>query len=109
MRKLIFAAALSLVAFIAQAEPSLYGCESKSGEGLFFVVSPETGEFMIFDNNGAWVNRGQFSKETAENGSTFFFAVVGNSSIGMTKLNNDSWRLVIINNTSDEKSEMICR
>jgi hypothetical protein len=108
MRKFIAAAALSLAAFTAQAEPSLYGCQG-SGDGLFFVISPETGEFMIFDHNGSWVNRGQFSRESTDTGVPYFFAVVGNSSIGWTKLNNNVWRLVIVDNNSNQKSELNCR
>lgn len=109
MKKLIAIATLTLAAFTAQAEPSLYGCDtSRGGEGLFFVISPETGEFMIFDKDGKWVNRGSFVRATANDGRPFFAAQVGTAQIGFQKVNDSLWRLVIIND-DDTKMELFCR
>lgn len=106
MKKLLVAVVLMLMAFAVQASPVLYGCQSNNHRNLYFVI--ESGEFMVFDHNGMWLNSGQLDVWT-DDGKSYYAAKVGDVVMGWKKIDSRTWLLLIIADNGNSVTEFRCR
>lgn len=88
---------------IDNVKPSLYSCADEKMR--VYLVIAASGEFMMFDGNGVWVNNGTFFEATTDKGIHYWHAEIGSSLMGMTKTDSN-WRLAII--TPQSTMELIC-
>ena len=84
-------------------KPALYSCADERMR--VYLVIADTGEFMLFDGAGAWVNNGRFFQATSDKGVHYWHAEIGNSLLGLVKKDN-IWHLAVV--TPQESMELIC-
>lgn len=88
-----------------QTKPALYSCRNES-EGIFMVVSPTSGEFMLFDSGGAWINNGTFFHAKTDKGIEYNHAEIGNTLLAFFPDDNHKWRLAVA--TGEKVVELFC-
>lgn len=87
--------------------PSLYSCrDSSRQEGVFMLISPVTGEFMLFDLTGVWINNGQFFDAKTDQNVQYLHAEVGNVLLAFFLDNANRWHLAI--STEEGVTELGC-
>lgn len=85
--------------------PVMYSCANEK-EHMYLVIAPATGEFMLFDRAGAWINRGQFFQAKTDQGVEYYHAEIGNNLLGMFLDDNKRWHLAIA--AGDKATDMLC-
>lgn len=86
----------------AKADPVLYACYPADVAGEqkptnYMVVEPGTGEFLLFDGNGEFINRANWSRNPAFNEAGHFSTNINGISLFMNLESNGEskiWSLV---------------
>lgn len=89
---------------VQDAKPSLYSCGNEN-KRLYMVIAM-SGEFMLFDQKGMWINNGRFFEAKTDQGVNYWHAEVGSSLLGLFKHADNRWHLAIA--TEEDVSELIC-
>ena len=88
---------------VQDAKPSLYSCADEKMR--VYLVIASSGEFMMFDGKGAWVNHGRFFEAQTDQGVNYWHAELGSSLLGMSK-KDSTWHLAIV--TPKSTMDLIC-
>lgn len=86
-------------------KPALYSCRNKS-EGIFMVIAPTSGEFMLFDSGGAWINNGTFFQAKTDKGIEYNHAEIGNTLLAFFADEGGKWRLAVA--SGEKVVELFC-